>query len=187
MPFLFDFCSPKLGNPVNYLQSKVPSYVVLFRKGSEMTNVTQSPIIDKMLNVIEGIDLPQFGENEENCSHVPPDSDVNNRLRDTLSLPTENFTSLLKCFYSEITKDALYEVATPEPPPAPIQNLTTISLHVDDFKFAVVGVMLTIISVFGLAGNVVAIIVLSRPAMKGSFSSLLISKSTISYLQPWAA
>ena len=69
-----------------------------------MTNVTQSPIIDKMLNVIEGIDLPQFGENEENCSHVPPDSDVNNRLRDTLSLPTENFTSLLKCFYSEITK-----------------------------------------------------------------------------------
>ena len=147
-----------------------------------MTNVTQSPIIDKMLNVIEGIDLPQFGENEENCSHVPPDSDVNNRLRDTLSLPTENFTSLLKCFYSEITKDALYEVATPEPPPAPIQNLTTISLHVDDFKFAVVGVMLTIISVFGLAGNVVAIIVLSRPAMKGSFSSLLISKSIISYL-----
>ena len=29
LPFLFDFCSPKLGNPVNYLQSKVPSYVVL--------------------------------------------------------------------------------------------------------------------------------------------------------------
>ena len=148
-----------------------------------MRNVTQSAVIDKMLNVFEEIDLPEFGEDEEatyNCSHAPTDTDVTNRLRDTLSLPTENFTSLLKCFYSEITKDALYEVATPEPPPAPIQNLTTISLHVDDFKFAVVGVMLTIISVFGLAGNVVAIIVLSRPAMKGSFSSLLISKSMIS-------
>jgi hypothetical protein len=30
--------------------------------------------------------------------------------------------------------------------------------------------------VFGLVGNIVAIIVLSRPAMKGSFSSLLIGK-----------
>ena len=44
------------------------------------------------------------------------------------------------------------------------------------FNF-IIGLFLTIISVFGLVGNIVAIIVLSRPTMKGSFSSLLIGKS----------
>ena len=43
------------------------------------------------------------------------------------------------------------------------------------FEF-IVGLLLTIISVFGLLGNIVAIVVLSRPTMKGSFSSLLIGK-----------
>lgn len=42
------------------------------------------------------------------------------------------------------------------------------------FEFITVGLLLTVISIFGLVGNIVAIIVLSRPAMKGSFSSLLI-------------
>ena len=36
---------------------------------------------------------------------------------------------------------------------------------------------MNLISIFGLMGNVVALIVLSRPSMKGSFSSLLIGKS----------
>ena len=44
------------------------------------------------------------------------------------------------------------------------------------FKFITVGIMLSTISVFGLVGNIVAIVVLSRPTMKGSFSSLLIGK-----------
>lgn len=44
------------------------------------------------------------------------------------------------------------------------------------FEFVAVGLLLTLISVFGLVGNIVAIVVLSRPAMKGSFSSLLIGK-----------
>ena len=44
------------------------------------------------------------------------------------------------------------------------------------FEFAVVGVLLTGISIFGLVGNIVAIIVLSNRVMKGSFSSLLIGK-----------
>lgn len=45
------------------------------------------------------------------------------------------------------------------------------------FEFITVGLLLTVISIFGLVGNMVAIVVLSRPAMKGSFSSLLIGKS----------
>ena len=44
------------------------------------------------------------------------------------------------------------------------------------FEFITVGIMLTMVSMFGLAGNVVAIIVLSSPVMRGSFSSLLIGK-----------
>ena len=44
------------------------------------------------------------------------------------------------------------------------------------FEFITVGIMLTMVSIFGLAGNVVAIIVLSSPVMRGSFSSLLIGK-----------
>lgn len=46
------------------------------------------------------------------------------------------------------------------------------------FEFITVGILLTTISVFGLLGNVVAIIVLSRPVMKGSFSTLLIGEPT---------
>jgi hypothetical protein len=42
------------------------------------------------------------------------------------------------------------------------------------FGFITEGVLLTAVSLFGLFGNIVAIIVLSRPAMKGSFSTLLI-------------
>ena len=44
------------------------------------------------------------------------------------------------------------------------------------FEFTIVGVMLTGISIFGLVGNMVAIVVLSSPVMKGSFSSLLIGE-----------
>ena len=44
------------------------------------------------------------------------------------------------------------------------------------FEFITVGIMLTMVSMFGLAGNIVAIIVLSSPLMRGSFSSLLIGK-----------
>jgi hypothetical protein len=44
------------------------------------------------------------------------------------------------------------------------------------FGFIIEGVLLSAVSVFGLVGNIVAIIVLSRPTMKGSFSSLLIGK-----------
>ena len=42
------------------------------------------------------------------------------------------------------------------------------------FEFVTSGVLLTAVSLFGLVGNVVAIIVLSRPSMRGSFSTLLI-------------
>ena len=45
------------------------------------------------------------------------------------------------------------------------------------FGFIIEGVLLSAVSVFGLVGNIVAIIVLSRPTMKGSFSSLLIGKN----------
>ena len=55
------------------------------------------------------------------------------------------------------------------PIPNPKEKTTT-------FEFVTVGLLLTLISVFGLVGNIVAIIILSRPAMKGSFSSLLIGK-----------
>ena len=44
------------------------------------------------------------------------------------------------------------------------------------FEFITVGITLTMVSMFGLAGNIVAIIVLSSPVMRGSFSSLLIGK-----------
>jgi hypothetical protein len=44
------------------------------------------------------------------------------------------------------------------------------------FEFVTEGVLLISISIFGLIGNMVAIVVLSRPAMKGSFSTLLIGK-----------
>jgi hypothetical protein len=49
-------------------------------------------------------------------------------------------------------------------------------LKQNTLEFITVGILLTTISVFGLVGNIVAIIVLSRPVMKGSFSSLLIGK-----------
>lgn len=44
------------------------------------------------------------------------------------------------------------------------------------FEFVTQGLLLTAVSVFGLAGNIISIIVLSRPPMKGSFSTLLIGK-----------
>ena len=44
------------------------------------------------------------------------------------------------------------------------------------FEFIIKGVLLTSISIFGLIGNTIAIIVLSRPCMKGSFSTLLIGR-----------
>ena len=47
------------------------------------------------------------------------------------------------------------------------------------FGFIIEGVLLSAVSVFGLLGNIVAIIVISRPTMKGSFSSLLIGKLTL--------
>ena len=50
------------------------------------------------------------------------------------------------------------------------------------FEFVTVGIMLTAVSIFGLAGNIVAIVVLSSPVMKGSFSSLLIGKCTCTTL-----
>merc|ERR1711879_342433 len=51
----------------------------------------------------------------------------------------------------------------------------TIELFI--FKSITLGIFMNLISIFGLMGNVVAIIVLSRPSMKGSFSSLLIALS----------
>ena len=50
------------------------------------------------------------------------------------------------------------------------------------FGFIIEGVLLSAVSVFGLVGNIVAIIVLSRPTMKGSFSSLLIGKNIIPHI-----
>jgi hypothetical protein len=50
------------------------------------------------------------------------------------------------------------------------------AVRTSTFGFIIEGVLLTAVSVFGLVGNIVAIIVLSRPTMKGSFSSLLIGK-----------
>ncbi len=46
----------------------------------------------------------------------------------------------------------------------------------DLFEFVVEGVLLTAVSLFGLVGNAVAIVVLSRPPMRGSFSTLLIGE-----------
>ncbi len=55
-------------------------------------------------------------------------------------------------------------------------KLGILNLNITTDKFVIVGIMLTAVSVFGLAGNIVAIVVLSQPEMKGSFSSLLIGK-----------
>ena len=46
-------------------------------------------------------------------------------------------------------------------------------------EFVVEGVLLMVVSVFGLVGNTVSIIVLSRPSMRGSFSTLLIGRRGI--------
>lgn len=46
-------------------------------------------------------------------------------------------------------------------------------------EFILEGVLLMAVSLFGLVGNVVAIVVLSRPTMRGSFSTLLIGKKTL--------
>ena len=46
------------------------------------------------------------------------------------------------------------------------------------FTFIIEGVLLSIVSTLGVVGNVVAIFILSKPIMKGSFSSLLIGKNT---------
>ena len=42
------------------------------------------------------------------------------------------------------------------------------------FRFIIEGVLLTIVSAFGIIGNIIAIYILSRPIMKASFSTLLI-------------
>ena len=42
------------------------------------------------------------------------------------------------------------------------------------FTFIIEGVFLSIVSLLGVLGNVVAIFILSKPVMKGSFSTLLI-------------
>jgi len=46
------------------------------------------------------------------------------------------------------------------------------------FEFVTEGILLTSVSLFGLVGNMVAIVVLSRPSMRGSFSTLLIGEQT---------
>ena len=51
------------------------------------------------------------------------------------------------------------------------------------YERPLVGLLLTVISLFGLVGNIVAIVVLSRPTMKGSFSSLLIGEPFYSMSQ----
>ena len=48
------------------------------------------------------------------------------------------------------------------------------------FDFVVEGVLLMIVSVFGVAGNIINIVVLSKPSMKGSFSTLLIGQFKVS-------
>ena len=48
------------------------------------------------------------------------------------------------------------------------------------FDFVVEGVLLMIVSVFGVAGNIINIVVLSKPSMKGSFSTLLIGQLKVS-------
>ncbi|XP_059087497.1 FMRFamide receptor-like [Tigriopus californicus] len=50
------------------------------------------------------------------------------------------------------------------------------------FEFITEGVLLTAVSIFGLVGNIIAIVVLSRPSMKGSFSTLLIGLSSFDLL-----
>ena len=42
------------------------------------------------------------------------------------------------------------------------------------FRFITEGILLTVVSVFGIIGNILAIYILSRPVMKASFSTLLI-------------
>lgn len=51
----------------------------------------------------------------------------------------------------------------------------------DLYEFVIEGVLLTGVSLFGLIGNIVAIIVLSRPPMRGSFSTLLIGRIFLLY------
>merc|ERR1712223_1980658 len=50
------------------------------------------------------------------------------------------------------------------------------------FTFIIEGVLLSIVSALGVVGNVVAIFILSKPVMKGSFSSLLIGLSIFDML-----
>ena len=85
-----------------------------------------------------------------------------------LDLPKSNFTALLACIFPSFDKNV-----------TEFPFLGIVDLKVTPFKYVTVGFLLTIISIFGLMGNVVAIIVLSKPAMKGSFSSLLIGKYKI--------
>ena len=47
------------------------------------------------------------------------------------------------------------------------------------FEFAIGGVMVTMASLFGLIGNILAMIVLSKPAMKSKFNYILIGKLKI--------
>lgn len=52
------------------------------------------------------------------------------------------------------------------------------------FDFVVEGVLLMIVSIFGVAGNIINIVVLSKPSMKGSFSTLLIGQYELPTVQP---
>ena len=49
------------------------------------------------------------------------------------------------------------------------------------FTFIIEGVFLSIVSLLGVLGNVVAIFILSKPVMKGSFSTLLIGILAITW------
>ena len=46
----------------------------------------------------------------------------------------------------------------------------------DTFEFAVHGVLVSLVGVFGLVGNIISIVILSRPQMKSSINAILIGK-----------
>ena len=46
-----------------------------------------------------------------------------------------------------------------------------------EFKFAIEGVLLSIVAIFGLIGNTLAIVVLSRPSMRSPINLILIGKT----------
>ena len=46
----------------------------------------------------------------------------------------------------------------------------------DTFEFVVHGVLVGLVGVFGLVGNIISIVILSRPQMKSSINAILIGK-----------